>query len=157
MRKQDWNIVAHSLSRIIFVKSDFCLFVFLDIHSCNYHWPLLNHYRCVFKRKMVRNENFILLGDLFECSFCLLKTQQLKETRLKLAHSRHWACRLGSWRSVCPRWKPHRWVSAHPPRGRPCGSCWTWLSSHHCLPADGKHTWQFSRGTGSLGLWQCLS
>lgn len=63
-------------------------------------------------------------------------------------HSRRWVWRFGSWRSVCPCWKPHRWVSAHPPPERPCGSCWTLLSSHHCLPADIEHIWQFRQGNG---------
>lgn len=82
---------------------------------------------------------------------------QFKETSLKGTHNRQWVCPSGSWRSVCPCWKPHRWVSAHPPPGRPCGSCWTWLSSHHCLPTDREHIWQFSEGTDSLGLWHCHS
>lgn len=72
-------------------------------------------------------------------------------------HNRQWVCPSGSWRSVCPCWKPHRWVSAHPPLERPCGSYWIWLSSHHCLPADRKHIWQFRQGADSLCLWHCHS
>ena len=66
----------------------------------------------------------------------------------ELTHSTQWAWSSGSWRSMCPCWRPHRWAWAHPPPWRPGGSCWTWLSSHHCLPTDTKHTWQSGRGDG---------
>lgn len=67
-------------------------------------------------------------------------------------HIRQWSLHWWSWRSAFPCWKPHRWVPTRPRPETPCGSCWTWLSSHHCLPADREHRWQFRPGTDSLPM-----
>lgn len=123
-----------------------CLF---DIQMNNYSWTILN------PKHLLSHFSLLFFNLIFAFFFTELKNS--RPWWDQPTHRRQWAWQSWSWRSACPCWKPHRWVPPRPPPERPCGSCWTWLSSHHCLPADREHTWQFRRGTGSLGACHCHS